>query len=396
MTHATDAPPRFTVGIATKFFHRLLGIHGPQGRNGTVWFPGCRSVHTFWTRTPLCIVFLTHDRRVLSWRVSQWGRIYRHPEAHSVLEIDLACLPDRQATESVVVHAVGCLPHSHSVSQAQRTSTVPSGIAMVEALIAAPIVLLLGLLVVQLIFLAHGRLVVGYAAAEATRAAAAGQVTAAAIDTGLRRGLLPLLGISAQQNAPGLDDLAAATARGQMHYLRGKAEGWIRWNLLSPSPATLSDWGQGTAQAVPPAQWLAGAFPAPRSGFATPPSGGGLGVGRSSGQSFLDAGVIQLQVAVGLPLHVPLAGPLLARSLAWWRGCSTTDAATLGSLRLHTLRSFGATAPESAQADLTDCLLLRGSSRLGPFLQSTARLPVRVVAVAQAQTVFSRQTLPTP
>jgi hypothetical protein len=264
---------------------------------------------------------------------------------------------------------------------------------MVEALIAAPIVLLMGLLVVQLIFLAHGRLVVGYAAAEAARAAASGQVTATAIDTGLRRGLLPLLGVSAQQNAPGLDDLAAATVRGQMHYLRGKAEGWIRWNLLSPNSATLADWGQGTEQAVPPAQWLAGAFPSPRSGFATPPSGGAA-VGRSSGQSFLDAGVIQLQVSVGLPLHVPLAGPLLARSLAWWRGCAATDAANLVSLRLHTPRPFGATSSASAQADLTDCLLLRGSSRLGAFLQSTARLPVRVVAVAQAQTVFSAQTLP--
>jgi hypothetical protein len=394
MTHATDAPPRLTVGIATKFFHRLLGIHGPQGRTGAVWFPGCRSVHTFWTRTPLCIVFLTHDRRVLSWRVSQWGRIYRHPEAHSVLEIDLACLPERQVTDSVVVRAVGCLPHS--VPQAQRTGAVPSGMAMVEALIAAPIVLLLGLLVVQLIFLAHGRLVVGYAAAEAARAAASGRVTAAAIDTGLRRGLLPLLGVSAQQSAPTLDDLAAATVRGQLHYLRGRAEGWIRWNLLSPSPATLSDWGQGTEQAVPPAQWLAGAFPAPRSGFATPPSGGGLGVGRNSGQSFLDAGVIQLQVSVGLPLHVPLAGPLLARSLAWWRGCAVTDAAALGSLRLQTLRPFGAALSASAQADLNECRLLRGSAGLGAFLQSPARLPVKVVAVAQAQTVFSRQTLPTP
>jgi hypothetical protein len=392
MTHATDAPPRFKVGIATKFFHRLLGIHGPQGRYGTVWFPGCRSVHTFWTRTPLCVVFLTHDRRILSWRVSQWGRIYRHPEAHSVLEIDLACLPDRQVTKSVVKHAVACLPRS--VSYVKRTVSAPSGIAMVEALIAAPIVLLLGLLVVQLILLAHGRLVVGYAAAEAARAAASAQVTASAIDTGLRRGLLPLLGVSAQQNAPGLDDLAAATVRGQMHYLRGKAEGWIRWNLLSPSSATLADWGQGTEQAVPPAQWLAGAFPLPRSGFTTPPSGGGPAVGRNSGQSFLDAGVIQLQVSVGLPLHVPLAGPLLARSLAWWRGCAATDAATLGSLRLHTPRPFGATSSASAQADLTDCLLLRGSSRLGAFLQSTARLPVRVVAVAQAQTVFSAQTLP--
>ncbi|MFM1879966.1 MAG: hypothetical protein RLZZ344_200 [Pseudomonadota bacterium] len=391
MTNAADALPGFSVGIAIKFFQRLLGIHGPQGRNGAVWFPGCRSVHTLWTRTPLCIVFLSQDRRVLSWCVSHRGGIYRHPEAHSVLEIDLAFLPERQVTDSVVQHAVARLPRS--VSHDKRTVSTPSGIAMVEALIAAPIVLLLGLLVVQLILLAHGRLVVGYAAAEAARAAASGQVTATAIDTGLRRGLLPLLGVSAQQNAPGLDDLAAATVRGQMHYLRGKAEGWIRWNLLSPSPATLADWGQGAEQAVPPAQWFAGAFPSPRSGFVTPPSGAPA-VGRSSGQSFLDAGVIQLQVSVGLPLHVPLAGPLLARSLAWWRGCAATDAATLGSLRLHTPRPFGAMSSASAQADLTDCLLLRGSSRLGAFLQSTARLPVRVVAVAQAQTVFSAQTLP--
>lgn len=394
MTITAVVPPSLAVGVATKFLHRLLGIHGPQGRKGAVWFPGCATVHTFWTRRPLCIVFLADDGRVLSWRVSQWGRIYRHPRAHSVLEIDLACLPERRATDRLVALTVQSLPRC--VSQAQTTKMAPSGMAMVEALIAAPIVLLLGLLVVQLILLAHGRLVVGYAAAEAVRAAAAGRVTAAAIDTGLRRGLLPLLGVSAQQNAPGLDDLAAATVRGQLHYLRGKAEGWIRWSLLSPSPATLADWGQGAEQAVPPAQWLAGAFPSPRSGVVTPSPGGGLAVGRSSGQSFLDAGVIQLQVSVGLPLHVPLAGPLLARSLAWWRGCAVTDAASLGTLRLETLRPLGAMGSSSAQADLTDCLLLRGSTGLGALLQRPPRLPVKVVAVAQAQTVFSSQTLATP
>lgn len=391
MTLQTQLLPRFVVGTATRFFHRLLGIHGPPGLKGAVWFPCCASVHTYWTRRPLCIVFLDHDRRVLSWVVSRWGRVYRHPKAHSVLEIDLASLPDGSVNDRAVACAVQCLPPNECLVRSPRVP--PVGMAMVEALIAAPIVLLLGLLVVQLILLVHGRLVVGYAAAEAARAAAAGQVSATGIDTGLRRGLLPLLGLSAQQNPPGLEDLAAATARGHMQYLRGKAEGWIRWNLLSPSSATLADWGQGTEQAVPPAQWLAGAFPSPRSGFVTPPSGG-LAVGRSSGQSFLDAGIIQLQVSVGLPLHVPLAGPLIARSLAWWRGCAASDAATLGSLRLHTPRPFGATSSASAQADLTDCLLLRGSSRLGAFLQSSARLPVRVVAVAQAQTVFSAQTLP--
>ena len=359
------------VGIAQGFLQRLLGIHGPVASGGAVLFLRCMAVHTLWTRRPLWIVFMARDGRVLSQRLSRWGRLYWCRGAYAVLEIDLTAR-----------------------TQPQKQKQAPQGVAMLEALLAAPIVLLLGLLVVQLILLAHGRMVVGYAAAEAARSAASAQVSAASIDAGLSRGLTPLLGLSVSASAPGMESIAVAAARGQWHYLRGKAEGWIDWKLLSPTAATLTDWGQGDARAVPPAQWHAGSFPAPRSGAAATDAGSGLVIGRDSGQTFLDAGVIRLRVSVGLPLHVPVAGPILARSLAWWRGCSISQTVTLGSLRFSPSVAPYTTAIDSDTAGLNECRLLLAPRLFGGAAGFPARLPVRVIAVAQAQTMFSAQTLP--
>nr|UOZ96523.1 hypothetical protein NCPCFENI_00418 [Cupriavidus sp.] len=381
------------IGVARGFLQRLMGVHGSLGRGGAVWFPACRVVHTLWTRRPLWLVFMAKDGRVLSQRLSRSGRVYWCWDADSVLEIDLHSPP---GAEPVIVRDAYikacralCLQYN-----ARSLHSRPTGMAMLEALIAAPLVLLLGLMILQITHLAYGRLVVGYAAAEASRAAASAQISATAIDGGLSRGLTPLLGLSAGSGAPGVEAIASAAMRTHFHYLRGKAEGWIDWTLLSPTTATLEDWGKGAGRAVSPALWHSGASPAPRSGVSGKEPMTGLAVGRSSGQTFLDAGVIRLEVSVGLPLHVPLAGPILARTVAWWRGCSLSGAAALGSLRLSTPFALGAVTATRESAGLNECRLLLAPSMLGVSAKMPARLPVRVVSVAQAQTVFSAQTLP--
>jgi hypothetical protein len=388
MTLAKTEP----IGVARGFFQRLLGVHGRSGRTGAIWIPGCRAVHTFWTRRPLWLVFFTRDGTVLSEYQSRWGRLYRHRDADSVLEIDLAVMPGA-ANEAQRGRIIAACRHICGQSLRAPLGARPRGVAMLEALIATPLVLLLGLLLVQLSLLAHGRLVVGYAAAEAARAAASGHVSEAAIESGLRRGLTPLLGVSARDADPDISTIASATLRTQIQYLRGKAEGWIRWSLLSPTQATLADWGQGVGRVVPPAQWHTGAFPAPHSGTAERERLTGLPSGLRSGQTFLDAGVIKLQVSVGLPLQVPLAGPLLARSLAWWRGCSLSDSAALGAV---TLAGSWVTrgSLDGDSAGLNECRLLLAPRVLGLNEKMPARLPVRVIAVSQAQTPFSAKTLP--
>lgn len=381
------------IGVACGFLQRLMGVHGSLGRGGLIWFPACRVVHTLWTRRPLWLVFMAKDGTVLSQRLSRGGRIYWCRDADSVLEIDLQVLPGAMSTVVREAYVMACRELCVQYN-ARGGYSRPSGMAMLEALIAAPLVLLLGLMLLQITLLAYGRLVVGYAAAEAARAAASAQISAAAIDGGLSRGLTPLLGLSARDGAPGSETIASAALRTRFHYLRGKAEGWIDWTLLSPTTATLEDWGKGTGRAVSPALWHSEAIPVPRSGVSGTEPLTGLAVGRSSGQTFLDAGVIRLEVSVGLPLQVPLAGPILARTLAWWRGCSLSGAMLLGSLRLSTPYGDGAMTTTGGSAGFNECRLLLAPSILGASAKIPARLPVRVVSVAQAQTVFSSQTLP--
>ncbi|MBM3376178.1 MAG: hypothetical protein FJY35_08805 [Betaproteobacteria bacterium] len=381
------------ISVARGFLQRLMGVHGPLGRGGVVWFPGCRVVHTLWTRRPLWLVFMAKDGRVLSQRLSRSGRVFWCWDADSVLEIDPQSLPAAMSVGVREAYIMACRELCLRFN-ARGVYSRPSGMAMLEALIAAPLVLLLGLMLLQITLLAYGRLVVGYAAAEATRAAASAQISASAIDGGLSRGLTPLLGLSARDGVPGSETIASAAMRTRFHYLRGKAEGWIDWTLLSPTTATLEDWGKGTGRVVSPALWHSEAIPAPRSGVSGMEPLTGLAVGRSSGQTFLDAGVIRLEVSVGLPLHVPLAGPILARTVAWWRGCSLSGAMSLGSLRLKTPFAHGAVTATRDSAGFNECRLLLGPSMLGVSEKMPARLPVRVVSVAQSQTVFSSQTLP--
>lgn len=381
------------IGVARSFLQRLMGVHGPIARSGVVWFPACRMVHTLWTRRPLWLVFLAKDGRVLSQRLSRSRRIYWCWDADSVLEIDLHALPRAQSIVALEAYIMACRELCVRYNT-QRVCSRPTGMAMLEALIAAPLVLLLGLMILQITLLAYGRLVVGYAAAEASRAAASAQISATAIDGGLSRGLTPLLGLSARNGEPGVEAIASAAMRTHFHYLRAKAEGWIDWTLLSPTTATLEDWGRGAGRAVSPALWHSEAIPAPRSGVSEREPTTGLPVGRSSGQTFLDAGVIRLEVSVGLPLHVPLAGPILARTVAWWRGCSLSGAMSIGSLRLSSPFLRGAVTTNRESAGFNECRLLLAPSILGTSARMPARLPVRVVSVAQSQTVFSSQTLP--
>jgi hypothetical protein len=44
-------------------------------------------------------------------------------------------------------------------------------------------------------------------------------------------------------------------------------------------------------------------------------------IGRSSGQSFREAGILRLELTVGVPLQVPLAGPVIGRLARWAAGC---------------------------------------------------------------------------
>lgn len=75
---------------------RLVGLMGASAlADGEgMWLQPCSSIHTFWMRFPLDVVFVSQDRRVLHtqaallpWRVSRWVR-----QAAGVLELPVGVL----------------------------------------------------------------------------------------------------------------------------------------------------------------------------------------------------------------------------------------------------------------------------------------------------------------
>ena len=79
------------VSVADTFFSSLIGLMGrrelPEGHG--LWIPHCQSVHTFWMRFPIDVLFLNSDRRVVHLVEGMVPfRISRHfRQARSILEL---------------------------------------------------------------------------------------------------------------------------------------------------------------------------------------------------------------------------------------------------------------------------------------------------------------------
>ena len=73
--------------VARTFWERLVGIAAYRGRDVVIAFPACRSVHTWFMRAPLDIVFVDAEGGVLRWeRAVPPGRVRRCVGAVAVLE----------------------------------------------------------------------------------------------------------------------------------------------------------------------------------------------------------------------------------------------------------------------------------------------------------------------
>jgi uncharacterized membrane protein (UPF0127 family) len=87
------------VVAADGFSSRLFGLMGRRDLSGArLWFPRCTSVHTFFMRAPIDIVFLDRERVVVSlhekakpWRMFRGGR-----GADSVLELSAGFARQRE------------------------------------------------------------------------------------------------------------------------------------------------------------------------------------------------------------------------------------------------------------------------------------------------------------
>ncbi len=199
------------------------------------------------------------------------------------------------------------------------------GATAVELLLALPIVILLGLGVVQFCLVYQARHALEHALATAARQGAVAHASGDAILDGLAAGLVPYL-----YGAEDFGELVAAEAKAREHVDLGLAAGWIVLRQRSPTRESFDDWGEPARDER--GDPMSGVVEIPNDNLDNrrlrmqPVSGavdGHLGepIGRLSGQSLADANLLRLELAYGVRLAVPVVGRLVLRTLAWWHGC---------------------------------------------------------------------------
>jgi hypothetical protein len=207
----------------------------------------------------------------------------------------------------------------------------PHGFLAVELLLALPVLLLLAFSITQLGVLWHTRLGLSHAVTVAARHAAVSHGADAAIRDGLISGLAPILA-----KVDSLDGLTGGLINTSTEVARGVAGGWIRWEVLSPTRESFQDWGAPVDRLIdsasPAGEIEIPSMALPAIALRRRPSSGtgdwvdGLPVGIASGQTLLEANVLKLRLRFGVPLDIPFAGRLMARTLAWWSGCGAVRA----------------------------------------------------------------------
>jgi hypothetical protein len=254
------------------------------------------------------------------------------------------------------------------------------GATAVESLFALPILLFIGLGVVQIGLLFQARHALGFAVLEAARAGSLAHAAPLAVREGLARGLLPWL-----HGAADLDDYAINLGRSLEHVLQAEARGRLRLVQVSPTTASFDDWAEPALDAE--GATIDGMFEIPNDNLvhrarATMPGTGVSGaragepIGRGSGQTLADANLLRLRLDYAVPLSVPVVGRLTAWTLRAWRGCEPPTARTWGALRLD--------APSPLYApDPWACAMLGAGT---PGAAEPARLPVTVSATVRMQT----------
>lgn len=260
------------------------------------------------------------------------------------------------------------------------------GIAAVETLIAAPIVLLLGLSVLQWGLVFHGRGAVSYAAFEAARAGSVDHASAAAIERGLARGLAPWL-----YGADSPEEHAMNVQRTAVHLALGEAAGWASWRRLAPMAESFADWAEpaldANGQPIADVQEIPNDNLSLRTGMRMPATGvagyrGAEPIGVSSKQTLSDANLLKIEVVYGVPLTVPLIGRVAAWVMQAIDGCGAAAGAAVTShaLRLGTV-DLGVPTPQ-ASSRAWACAhygAIDETGRLRP------RWPVRVSATVRMQ-----------
>jgi hypothetical protein len=225
------------------------------------------------------------------------------------------------------------------------------GASIVEFLVVGPLLILMGMGLVQAGLVFHSKSALDFALQEAARVGSVTYGDLDAISRGLRDGLIPYMG-----GGNSIGEIAATRARVEEEFRLGGAAGWIRVRQLSPTPASFADWAEDSyddngraIREIPNASLpILRCTRTPNGGSAgrrqSTACAGGEPIGADSQQTLADANLLKLEMTYGVKLKVPLVNRIVGGALSMAAGCTGAADQRLGPVNLD--------APQvSAQVD---------------------------------------------
>ena len=234
------------------------------------------------------------------------------------------------------------------------------GAALIEWLVAAPVVLLLGAMLLQWALLLHARHALDFALQQAVRAAVLDHGSTLSARQGLAAGLAPFwLAPSAE--------IAIERVRA------GEAAGWLSWHRSGPPDAVFTDFAQPAVDAF--GELIPGLEELPNDNLRFRDDA----PGPASGLTLFEANRLRLDMDYGIPLIVPLIGPLVVRTMEMIDGCRRPRPLRLVLVLLH------GPSPSPGGSAWT-CAFYRAPEVVGG--PPVWRLPVRLTAIDRMQSTL--------
>ena len=293
--HTGTGIHRLNIHTADCFWHRLRGLMfaDPLESMSALLLTNCTSIHTAFMRQSIDVLYLdTHGvilrcvADVRPWRVSAC------PRARHVLEMAAGSIARLKITPGE--H----LEHPFFKDQRPIPPNPQHGASMTEFIIVAPVLLLIGLALLQYALLFFTKNQVNHAAFMAVRAGSMHNATAESISTAYLRHLAPLYG-----GGSNVAEVAESAARAAVDM-----QGNYRLELINPTRASFDDFSEPALKE----KHNTSARVLPNSSL---PLRDPSVIKANSAQNIFDANLIKVRITHGYRPGVPLVAKVFATGL---------------------------------------------------------------------------------
>ncbi|QOY94466.1 DUF192 domain-containing protein [Massilia sp. UMI-21] len=295
-------------GLWERFRGLMFSAQLPKGLGFLI--PKCSSVHCFFMRYPIDVVYIDGDGRVLKyvrgmapWKISAVAPWLRS-KASAVHTLELAAGSIDKFAIDYGSRLIYVPPKSrHTMGTLPKHQAWHRGSAMTEFVVVGPVITLLGLAILQygLLFFAKNQL--NHATFMAARAGSVGNASLEKIETAFANALVPLYG--GGQSAA---EIAASLAKA-----KADLAGNVRIELLNPTKESFDDWSDPDLQKA----LKTGSRRVIRNSNLPFLSPGMTEIKPNSGQTRQDANLIKLRITHGYMPKVPVVSNIYKVYLKW-------------------------------------------------------------------------------